>query len=260
MCVAGRGFIHRHGGAVGNPHWGKFWLAVLGAYEWEGESRPCHTRTRHSHVAGWRAGAGLWYTPAPLHEATRSRLLLVPHTRACAPRHPPQASTPSRLSCGCCRAGSPSTRARCGATAAWCTCPCPTCAYCPHARGMARARVPFKWGRWFHKGGGGGGGGGGGRAWVLLLWGRCFQNPPPPPPPPTSSCSYGIRGTAPPSDVSRALRTELYVQPYESIAWDAQRNNCVSIDLYAPHTVRAPCARERVRGASAGGGVGTRGV
>jgi hypothetical protein len=34
-----------------------------------------------------------------------------------------------------------------------------------------------------------------------------------------------------------ALRRELYVTPYESIAWDAQRNNCAEIDLYAPHTV-----------------------
>ena len=50
-------------------------------------------------------------------------------------------------------------------------------------------------------------------------------------------CSYGIRGTAPASDLARALRGELYTQPYESIAWDAQRNNCASIDLYAPHTV-----------------------
>lgn len=35
-AVAARGFIHAHGGAVGNPHWGKFWLAVLGVYEWDG--------------------------------------------------------------------------------------------------------------------------------------------------------------------------------------------------------------------------------
>lgn len=36
MCVAARAFIHAHGGAVQLPQWGKFWLAVLGAYEWEG--------------------------------------------------------------------------------------------------------------------------------------------------------------------------------------------------------------------------------
>ena len=36
VCVSARSFIHAHGGATGNPHWGKFWLAVLGVYEWEG--------------------------------------------------------------------------------------------------------------------------------------------------------------------------------------------------------------------------------
>jgi squalene cyclase len=36
MCVAARAFIHRHGGALNAPHWGKFWLSVLGVYEWEG--------------------------------------------------------------------------------------------------------------------------------------------------------------------------------------------------------------------------------
>ena len=33
------------------------------------------------------------------------------------------------------------------------------------------------------------------------------------------------------------LRSELYTRPYDSIDWDAQRNNCAQIDLYAPHTV-----------------------
>jgi squalene cyclase len=36
MCLAGRAFIVRHGGAVQLPQWGKFWLAVLGCYEWAG--------------------------------------------------------------------------------------------------------------------------------------------------------------------------------------------------------------------------------
>ena len=31
-----RAFIHRHGGAVGIPSWGKFWLACLGCYDWRG--------------------------------------------------------------------------------------------------------------------------------------------------------------------------------------------------------------------------------
>lgn len=35
-AVAGRDWIQRHGGAGGSPGWGKFWLAVLGVYDWEG--------------------------------------------------------------------------------------------------------------------------------------------------------------------------------------------------------------------------------
>lgn len=27
-------FIHAHGGAMATPSWGKFWLCVLGVYEW----------------------------------------------------------------------------------------------------------------------------------------------------------------------------------------------------------------------------------
>ncbi|MFS7934989.1 putative lupeol synthase [Helianthus anomalus] len=34
--VKGRKWILDHGGAVGIPLWGKFWLAVLGIYEWSG--------------------------------------------------------------------------------------------------------------------------------------------------------------------------------------------------------------------------------
>ena len=29
-CLRARSFIHAHGGAIGNPHWGKFWMAVMG--------------------------------------------------------------------------------------------------------------------------------------------------------------------------------------------------------------------------------------
>ncbi|KAL3825525.1 hypothetical protein ACJIZ3_021554 [Penstemon smallii] len=32
----GRKWILEHGGAVGIPSWGKFWLSVLGVYEWDG--------------------------------------------------------------------------------------------------------------------------------------------------------------------------------------------------------------------------------
>lgn len=35
-AVAARAWIIEHGGATGIPSWGKFWLCVLGVYEWEG--------------------------------------------------------------------------------------------------------------------------------------------------------------------------------------------------------------------------------
>jgi len=35
-AVKAREFIHKHGGAVGVPSWGKFWLSALGVYDWEG--------------------------------------------------------------------------------------------------------------------------------------------------------------------------------------------------------------------------------
>ncbi|KAK9815761.1 hypothetical protein WJX72_009078 [[Myrmecia] bisecta] len=35
-CAAARAWIHSHGGSVFIPSWGKFWLAVLGVYAWEG--------------------------------------------------------------------------------------------------------------------------------------------------------------------------------------------------------------------------------
>ncbi|GIV34829.1 MAG: squalene-hopene cyclase [Chitinophagales bacterium] len=34
--VQARAWIHAHGGATGVPSWGKFYLSVLGVYEWEG--------------------------------------------------------------------------------------------------------------------------------------------------------------------------------------------------------------------------------
>ena len=33
--VKARGKLHQLGGAVSAPHWGKFWLSVLGVMEWD---------------------------------------------------------------------------------------------------------------------------------------------------------------------------------------------------------------------------------
>jgi squalene/oxidosqualene cyclase-like protein len=36
QMVKGREFIHKYGGALYAPSWAKFWMAVIGVYEWEG--------------------------------------------------------------------------------------------------------------------------------------------------------------------------------------------------------------------------------
>lgn len=36
MMVKARDTLHKLGGAIGCPHWGKIWLAVLNMYDWEG--------------------------------------------------------------------------------------------------------------------------------------------------------------------------------------------------------------------------------
>lgn len=33
-CVRARAWLHAHGGALGIPQWGKFWLAVLNVFKW----------------------------------------------------------------------------------------------------------------------------------------------------------------------------------------------------------------------------------
>ncbi len=46
---------------------------------------------------------------------------------------------------------------------------------------------------------------------------------------------WGVRGTAKCTPLTDALRQELYVAPYDSIDWDAARNQCAKPDLYYPH-------------------------
>lgn len=36
VCVKARKTLHRLGGALGNPHWGKVWLSILNLYDYEG--------------------------------------------------------------------------------------------------------------------------------------------------------------------------------------------------------------------------------
>lgn len=46
---------------------------------------------------------------------------------------------------------------------------------------------------------------------------------------------WGMRGTCNATPLTEALRTELYVRPYDSIDWNAARNQCAKQDLYYPH-------------------------
>ncbi|KAK6204358.1 lanosterol synthase [Scheffersomyces amazonensis] len=36
VCIKARRTLHRLGGAIKNPHWGKSWLAILNLYDWDG--------------------------------------------------------------------------------------------------------------------------------------------------------------------------------------------------------------------------------
>ncbi|KAJ2359469.1 hypothetical protein GGF43_000088 [Coemansia sp. RSA 2618] len=49
--------------------------------------------------------------------------------------------------------------------------------------------------------------------------------------------TYGRRLTMPPTELTRALRSELYDEPYEAIDWPAQRDNVSAADRYVPNTV-----------------------
>ena len=36
VAVRARACLHKLGGAVGAPSWGKFWLSILNVYDWDG--------------------------------------------------------------------------------------------------------------------------------------------------------------------------------------------------------------------------------
>lgn len=46
---------------------------------------------------------------------------------------------------------------------------------------------------------------------------------------------YGKRGTCKETPLTAAIRGELYTQSYDSIDWNAARNQCAKEDLYYPH-------------------------
>ncbi|GAB4854058.1 hypothetical protein Ancab_022639 [Ancistrocladus abbreviatus] len=114
----GRKWILDHGGVVGIPSWGKFWLTILGVYEWDG----CNP-----------VPPEFWLVPkiSPIH--------------------------PGKLLCYC----------------------------------------------------------------------RLVYMP--------MSYLYGKRYVGPITELVQSLRQELYVEPYNNIAWNMARNTCAKEDLYYPH-------------------------
>ncbi|KAJ2162199.1 hypothetical protein GGF46_000816 [Coemansia sp. RSA 552] len=50
------------------------------------------------------------------------------------------------------------------------------------------------------------------------------------------SYTYGRKVTMEPTDLTRALRDELYDEPYDKIDWPAQRDNVCARDRYVPNT------------------------
>ena len=49
------------------------------------------------------------------------------------------------------------------------------------------------------------------------------------------SYMYGKRGTCKETPLTAAIRGELYTQSYDSIDWNAARNQCAKEDMYYPH-------------------------
>lgn len=97
VAVRARETLHRLGGAIGNPHWGKIWLALLNLYSWDGVN-PCppemwmmpyalplhpgrwwvHTRAIYL-PAGYLAGTRAQCDLDPLLEAIRSEIYTKPY-------------------------------------------------------------------------------------------------------------------------------------------------------------------------------------
>ncbi|KAJ3333114.1 Lanosterol synthase (Oxidosqualene--lanosterol cyclase) [Blyttiomyces sp. JEL0837] len=97
-CVKARAYLHKIGGAVGVPAWGKFWLSVLNVYDWAGNNpippelwllpyilpiHPgrmwCHTRMVYlpmSYLYGIRFQAKM----DPLIESLREELYVTPYS------------------------------------------------------------------------------------------------------------------------------------------------------------------------------------
>lgn len=96
VCIKARKTLHKLGGAIGNPHWGKAWLAILNLYKWEGVNPaptelfalpywiPIHpmkwwVHTRAIYVAlGYLSSAKIQCDLDPLLEELRSEIFTKP--------------------------------------------------------------------------------------------------------------------------------------------------------------------------------------
>lgn len=59
---------------------------------------------------------------------------------------------------------------------------------------------------------------------------------------------YANRWSAELTDLTRSLREELYVEPYDKIDWSRAPNNIAAVDLYTPHTKLMDAANGEYRG------------
>ncbi|MCI4378646.1 hypothetical protein PGIGA_G00218170 [Pangasianodon gigas] len=201
--VRARNNLHSKGGAVGIPSWGKFWLAILNVYSWEGMNTlfpemwlfptwmPAHPSTLWCHCRQV-------YLPMSYCYAIRLSAQedsLVRSLRQCFPM-------PSRGAVGI-----PSWGKFWLAILnvySW--------------EGM-NTLFPEMWlfPTWMP-------------AHPSTLWCHCRQVYLP------MSYCYAIRLSAQEDSLVRSLRQELYVQDYSTINWPAQRNNVAASDMYTPHS------------------------
>ena len=175
--------IHEHGGATYITSWGKFWLSVLGVYEWQGQN-PLNPEMWLLPYSGW-TGVG-WVHPGRF----------------------------------------------------WCHCRM-VCSSTVLPPGLELSRSGKSPGRLFDKlqstlatshGAPWGSSATSGQDLQLLMHCMCAPQVYLP-----MSYVWGVRGTAKRTPLTDALRQELYVAPYDSIDWDAARNQCAKPDLYYPH-------------------------
>lgn len=210
-CVRARAFMHARGGAVNNTSWAKFWLCLLGVYEWRGINplppemwllpywlivHPGRFWCR----AESRRGAPTWGRPARAAPASatseglaRQRWRGRRGSMALSSRALVASAPLAARSAPC--SGAPPAEPR------------------PSTRVRDRPRLP----------------GLVSLAGLIRCHCRMVYLP--------MSYLYGKRAACPPTPLTTALRSELFVEPYEAVAWETHRNHCGPEDMYTSHSV-----------------------